>query len=287
MTDAALTATPAGRAPGQARDRRWILRAALNAVAGLGYFVIVAPILFVIWLSVFKNEIVSFPPEGYTLRWFAHILDQNNFVGGFTTSLQVGVVAMLGGLLLGVPASLVLARRRFFWREAVNTLLLLPLVVPGVVAGTAIYVYQIEVEILTEWPLLGSVFGLIAAHILITIPWTVRLVSASLVGFDRSIEEAALNLGATPLVAFFRVTLPAIRPGIVAAGLFSFIISFGNLEMTLFLIAPGRTTLPIAILQYLQWRIDPTIAAVSVLQIILIGAGMLLTDRYVKLTRVL
>jgi putative spermidine/putrescine transport system permease protein len=285
MTSAAATAGGGWR--GRIADGRWLGRAALYGVAGMGYFIIVAPILFVIWLSFFTNEIVSFPPEGYTLKWFARIFDQNNFVTGFLTSLQVGVAAMVGGLLLGVPASLMLSRRRFPGREAVNTLLLLPLVVPGVVAGTAIYIYQIEIEILTELPILGSVFGLIVAHVLITIPWTVRLVSASLAGFDRTIEEAALNLGATPFVAFIKITLPVIRPGIVAAGLFSFVISFGNLEMTLFLVAPGRTTLPIAILQYLQWRIDPTIAAVSVLQILLIAAAMLLTDRYVKLTRVL
>lgn len=260
---------------------------ALVAAAGLGYALILIPILFVCWLAFFSNEIVTFPPQGYTLRWFAHIFDQNNFVSGFLTSLQVGVVAMFGGLVLGVPASLVLARHAFRGREALNTLLVLPLVVPGIVAGTAIYVFQIEIEIATQLPLLGSLVGLVIAHIMITIPWTVRLLTASLVGFDRSIDEAALNLGATPLQTFFKVTLPVIKPGIVAAALFSFIISFGNLEMTLFLVAPGQTTLPIAILQYLQWRIDPTIAAVSVLQIALIGVGMLITDRYVKLTRVL
>ena len=120
---------------------------------------------------------------------------------------------------------------------------MLPLVVPGIVAGTAIYVFQIEIELATEWPLLGSRAGLVLAHIMITIPWTVRLLTASLAGFDRSIEEAALNLGATPLQAFLKVTLPVIKPGVVAAALFGFIISFGNLEMTLFLVAPGQTTL--------------------------------------------
>ncbi len=262
-------------------------RIALLGAAGLGYAVILMPILFVCWLSFFSNEIVTFPPQGYTLRWFAHIFDQNNFVSGFFTSLQVGIVAMIGGLVLGVPASLMLARSAFPGREVLNTLLVLPLVVPGIVAGTAIYVFQIEIELATELPLLGSRAGLVLAHIMITIPWTVRLLTASLAGFDRSIEDAALNLGATPLRAFLEVTLPVIKPGIVAAALFSFIISFGNLEMTLFLVAPGQTTLPIAILQYLQWRIDPTIAAVSLLQIVLIGAGMLIADRYVKLTRVL
>jgi len=268
-------------------DPRLIGRVALLAAAAFGYALILTPLFFVCWLSFFSNEIVTFPPQGYTLRWFAHIFDQNNFVSGFLTSLQVGIAAMVGGLVLGIPASLVLARRRFPGREALNTLLVLPLVVPGIVAGTAIYVFQIEVEVATEWPLLGSLAGLVFAHIMITIPWTARLLTASLAGFDRSLEEAAQNLGATPMKAFLKITLPVIKPGIVAAALFSFIISFGNLEMTLFLVAPGRTTLPIAILQYLQWRIDPTIAAVSLLQIALIGTGMLITDRYVKLTRVL
>jgi len=268
-------------------DFRVMGRMALLAAAAFGYTVILAPLIFVCWLSFFSNEIVTFPPSGYTLRWFAHIFDQNNFVSGFVTSLQVGIAAMIGGLILGVPASVVLARHRFPGRETLNTLLVLPLVVPGIVAGTAIYVFQIEIELATELPLLGSLAGLVLAHIMITIPWTVRLLTASFAGFDRSIEEAALNLGATPVQAFLKATLPVIKPGIVAAALFSFVISFGNLEMTLFLIAPGQTTLPIAILQYLEWRIDPTIAAVSLLQIGLIGAGMLIADRYVKLTRVL
>ena len=268
-------------------DRRWIGRAALGAVVVVGYAVIVAPLVFVSWLAFFRNEVVSFPPEGYTLRWFRNILDQNNFVDGFLTSLEVGLVAMPAGLAIGVPASLAVARRRFRGRETVNTLLLLPLVVPGVVAGAAIYVFQVEVEVVTGLPLVAALPGLVLAHVMITIPWTVRLVAASLSGLDPSMEEAAMNLGAGPATTFLRVTLPMIRPGIVAAALFSFIVSFGNLEMTLFLIGPGRTTLPIAILQYLEWRIDPTIAAVSFLQIGLIGGGMLLTDRYVKLARVL
>ena len=218
---------------------------------------------------------MTFPPHGYTLRWFAHIFDQNNFVSGFFTSLQVGVAAMIGGLAARRAGEPRARAPQVSGARGAQHAALLPLVVPGVVAGTAIYVFQIEVELATEWPLLGSRAGLILAHIMITIPWTVRLLTASLAGFDRSVEEAALNLGATPLQAFLKVTLPVIKPGVVAAALFGFIISFGNLEMTLFLVAPGQTTLPIAILQYLQWRIDPTIAAVSLLQIVLIGAGML------------
>ncbi|HSE79701.1 MAG TPA: ABC transporter permease [Alphaproteobacteria bacterium] len=268
------------------RDSRRVGRWALRAAAGASLGFILLPLIFVIWLAFFQNEIVSFPPEGYTLRWFRAIFDQNKFVDGFVVSIQTGVVATLLGLALGVPAALALARRRFVGREWINTLLLAPLVVPGVVLGTSIYVFHIEAEIATSLPIIGSLGGLIAAHTLVVIPWCVRLVSASLVGLDRATEEAAQNLGATPLVTFFRVTLPAIRPGIVAGALFGFVMSFGNLEMSLFLVGPGRTTLPIAILQYLEWKLDPTIAAVSVLQIAIIGAAMIVTDRYVKLARV-
>jgi putative spermidine/putrescine transport system permease protein len=243
-------------------------------------------LVFVIWLAFFRNEIVSFPPEGYTLRWFAAIFDQGKFVDGFVLSTQVGVVATAIGLALGVPAALALARRRFTGRETISTLLLLPLIVPGVVLGTSIYVFHIEAEIATGLPIIGSLAGLIAAHALIVIPWCVRLVTASLAGMDRATEEAAQNLGATPLVTFFRITLPAIRPGIVAAATFGFVTSFGNLEMSLFLVGPGRTTLPIAILQYLEWKLDPTIAAVSVVQIAIIATAMIVTDRYVKLAQV-
>src|SRR5204862_2721891 len=107
-----------------------------------------------------------------------------------------------------------------------------------------------------------------------------------LAGVDRAIEEAAQNLCANPWTTFWPITLPAIPPGIVAGALFAFVTSFDNLEMSLFLVGPGRTTLPIVILQYLEWKIDPTIAAVSVVQIVLIGTAMLITDHYVKLARV-
>ena len=264
------------------RIGRW----ALNGAAGLALAFILLPLALVTWLAFFRQEIPSFPPEGYSLQWFGAVLTNKSFAGGFLLSAQVGVTATLIGLALAVPASLAIARRRFSGRGFVNTLLLMPLIVPGVVLGTAIYVFQIETEVATGLPLLGSTAGLIAAHVLIIIPWVARLVTASLAGFDPTIEEAAKNLGAPPVTVFRRVTLPSIRPGIVAGALFGFVISFGNLELSLFLVGAGRTTLPIAILQYLEWKIDPTVAAVSVMQIALIGAAMLATDRYVKISQV-
>ena len=269
-----------------ATRRMPIGRWALNSAAALALGFILLPLILVTWLAFFRQEIPSFPPEGYSLQWFGAVLNNKSFVAGFILSFQVGVTATLIGLALAVPASLAIARRRFAGQGSANTLLLMPLIVPGVVLGASIYVFQIETEIATGLPLLGTTAGLIAAHALIVIPWAARLVTASLAGFDPTIEEAAKNLGAPPWTVFRRITLPAIRPGIVAAALFGFVTSFGNLEMSLFLVGAGRTTLPIAILQYLEWKIDPTVAAVSVMQIALIGVAMIVTDRYVKISQV-
>ena len=259
---------------------------ALNGAAGVALAYILMPLVFVVWLAFFRQEIPSFPPEGYSLKWFAAILDQRKFVDGFSLSLRVGVLATAIGLALGVPAALAVSRFRFKMRLPLSNLLLMPLIVPGVVLGTAMYVFHVEVENGLDVDVLGTFYALVAGHIVIVIPWVVRLVTASLAGVDRTIEEAAQNLGANPWTTFWRITLPAIRPGMVAGALFGFVTSFGNLEMSLFLVGPGRTTLPIVILQYLEWKIDPTIAAVSVVQILLIGGAMLITDRYVKLARV-
>ncbi|WP_206684147.1 ABC transporter permease [Teichococcus aerophilus] len=262
--------------------RRW----ALNGAAGLGLGFILLPLLLVMWLAFFRQEIPSFPPEGYSLKWFAEIPGNRAFTSGFLLSLQVSIAATAIGLLLAVPASMALVRSRLPLRGVLNTLLLLPLVVPGVVLGAAFYVGELELEMATEWPLLGSTIGLVIAHTLVVIPWAVRLITASLGTLNPTIEEAARNLGATPLTTFRRITLPAIRPGLVAGALFGFVTSFGNLEASLFLVGPGQTTLPIAILQYLAWKIDPTVAAVSLLQILVIGIAMLVTDRFVKLSQV-
>ena len=271
-----------GQALTRMRPGRWALPTAVVLV----YLYILSPVIFVAWIAFFDQDIIVFPPEGYTLRWFAQVWERRAFQRGFVTSFQVATVAMVCGVGLGTLASIALVRYRFRGREALNTLLLSPLIVPGIVAGLAIYVFFVYLDNLFEWELKGTLPGLVAAHVMLTLPWTVRLISASLQGIDRSVEEAAMNLGADAWTTFRRVTVPMMRAGIVAAARFSFITSFENLELTLFLVGPGRTTLPVAVLAYLEFKVDPLIAAVAFVQIVLIGALMLITDRYVKLSRI-
>ncbi|MBC8749282.1 MULTISPECIES: ABC transporter permease [Paraburkholderia] len=247
---------------------------------------VVLPLVIVVWVSFFANKIVGFPATGYTLHWYGHAWAQDPFREGFVTSVQVGLCATVIALLIGVPAALALARATFPGKGVINTMLLSPMLVPGIVAGCAVYVYYIQIEIFTEWQVAATLPGLIAAHTLLAVPWVVRLVTASLQSVGSGVEEAALNLGATPWTTFRRVTLPLARPGLVAGGLFSFIVSFTDVEKSLFLVGPGRTTLPIGIINYLEWNLDPTITAVATVQIVIIGIALVVSNRYVKLSHV-
>jgi len=271
------------------RGRSWrerLGRLAFRGMVAVTFTVILAPLLLVIWLSFFTNEILALPPEGYSLRWYQAIATQRQFIAGFQLSAVVALMAAAAGLLLTVPAAFALTRSDLPGREAMLHVLMSPLIVPAIVVGAGLYMGLVEFEVQTGLPVIGSAFGFAAGHVLLTIPWSMRLLVANLVGVDRSVEEAALSLGATPLIAALKVTLPLIWPGLVAAALFGFVVSFGNIEVSLFLVQPGSTTLPIAVLQYLEWKIDPTVAAVSSLQIALIATALLITDRFVNLAKV-
>jgi len=260
-------------------------RAVIHAVLAMGVAAVFLPLVLTFYLSVFDETLIVFPPHGYTLHWYAGILP--TFGAALRTSLLVALAAVAGSLALGIPAGIALSRYRFTGRGAVATLLLAPLTLPGVAIGLGIFVLAVLIEERTEWAMSGSVGLLVAAHVLITLPWVVRLCLASLANHDRAAEEAAASLGAPPLMVIWRVTLPAMRGGIVAGALFAFIVSFENLEMTLFLTAPGMTTLPIAVLQYLQYHIDPLVAAVAVAQVVLVGGALLLLDRLTPVSRVI
>ena len=260
-------------------------RLVFRALVAAAFALMLAPVLMVVVISVFREEIVSFPPSGLTLDWYVNAWARQEFARGFLTSLQVALSATLIGVPLGTAAAYALVRGRPPGAAALNTLLLGPLAVPGVVAGTALYMFYLRAEFWLDRDITSTLEGLVAAHVLLTIPWTVRLVTASLQGLDVAAEEAAANLGARAFTVFRRVTLPAMRPGIIAACLFSFIQSFENLELSLLLVGPGRTTLPVAMLNYLEFRVDPTLAAVATVQILLVAVLMLVTDRFVSIAR--
>lgn len=259
-------------------------RVILLALIASGAALIVVPLGLTVYLSLFDEKLILFPPRGYTLSWYPAILP--NFGKSVVTSLKLGALSVAGSLTLGILAGIGLSRYRFRGRGVVSTLLLLPLTVPGIALGLAIFVALVAVDEQLGTMVTGSMTGLILAHVMITTPWVVRLCLASLANHDRAAEEAAASLGAGPLTVIWRVTLPAMRAGIVAAALFAFVISFENLELALFLTGPGVTTLPVAVLQYLQYHIDPLVSAIAVAQIIAVAALLLILDRFVRLGQV-
>ena len=261
-------------------------RGLMRILIAIAYVIVFAPVSMIVTTSFFSQEIISFPPAVMTLHWYLNAWDRPEFLRGLMTSLQVALLAATVGVPIGTAAALAIVRGEFRGKQAISALLLAPLAVPGVVAGSGLYMFYVLAEDLLDRDIKATTEGLVAAHVLLTIPWTVRLVVASLQGFDRSAEEAAANLGANPFTVFRRITLPMMRPGIVAAAMFSFIQSFENLDLSLLLVGPGRITLPVAMLNYLEFRIDPTLAAVATVQILIVGVLMVVTDRFVKLSRV-
>jgi len=267
-------------------DATTLFKTLRTIITYLVYTVMLTPVVLVVWAAFFDSTFMSFPPPGYTLNWFVRAAEHTAFTSGFNTSIKVALAATFLGVLTGTAASLVIIRSGLRGMKLLQGLLLTPMIVPNIVLGIALYIFFIAVANWSGFDLTQGILGLVLAHTLLTIPWSVRLICANLVGLNRSIEEAAANLGAPPLVVFWRITLPMMRSGVIAAALFSFIISFENLEISLLLVQPGSTTFPIALMQYLEFQMDPTVAAATAVQVAVVAAVLLITDRFVKLSRV-
>lgn len=218
---------------------------------------LLAPIVVVVATAFTTSNYPVFPPEGFTLRWFERFMGMSEFTDAIRLSTALALASTAVSTVLGTFAALALVRWRIPGRAAISALMLSPILFPAIVLGLALLVFYHRIG------LSGSFVGLVTAHSLLTTPFVIRLVSASLADFDPAVEEAARNLGAGWWRTFLQVTLPLIRPGVLAGALFAFIISFDELVITLFLAGPGLETLPIRIFTYVEYSSDPTISAIS------------------------
>jgi putative spermidine/putrescine transport system permease protein len=257
-----------------------------NTILTLIFIFILLPVGMVVYMSLISNSLITFPPKGYSFSWYSKILDQPDFFNAFILSFEVAFVATIFSLIIGLLTSLALSKYEFKGKGFLQNIYLSPLVVPAIITGIAIYIFLFNAQKWLGLRIVPSMASLIIAHIVITIPWTVRLIHAGLEGTSQSLEEAAINLGASRFKAYWHVIIPTIRPSLIAAGIFAFIFSFNNLEISLMLVSPGQTTLPIAIYNYVFWKLDPLIAAVSTVQIVIIAILMIIADRIVGLSKV-
>ena len=254
------------------RQPRRILMAALG---GLTVFYLLAPTLVIVPMSFTEAEILSFPPQGFSLQWYEHMLTDTQWSTSIVNSLIVAVLTAALATVLGTLAALGLSRGRFPGRSLVNGLVLSPLIVPVVVIAIGMF------GLFVQWKISGSVLGLVLAHTALALPFVVVNVGTSLQTMDRNLELAAANLGANPRRSFMHITLPIILPGVVAGAIFAFITSWDEVVTAIFLTTARFRTLPVEMWEQVRQVVDPTVAAVST-TLLVVTTGLLLLLIFVR-----
>jgi putative spermidine/putrescine transport system permease protein len=242
---------------------------------------IIGPLLVMIAISLTADGYISLPYNGISLRWYEDMLQQKIFFDAALNSILLGVEATATSVVLGTAVALAVTRYRFPGRGLILLLSGAPLFVPLVMTGLAVLVFFSALGIG------GPALRLYVAHVSLTVPYIVRMVSVSMAGFDWNQELAARNLGASPLRAFLEVTLPQIVPGVIAGAAFAFIISFDDVGMSIFLTGAAYKTLPVELFAFAAFDLTPMIAAVSVTMIVFSALFVLIIERMFGMQRVL
>lgn len=271
-------------------------------ICGLIFFFLIAPIIVIIPLSfnaepyfTFTDRMLSFDPEGYSMRWYRSLLTfgmqnpdatgwalwsdawQNaNWVKAAKNSIIIGVFSTLLATVLGTLAALGLSRPEMPFRRAIMAILISPMIVPLIITATGMFFFYsnpCELLGLVGLPtncgrLAGTYLGVILAHATLGIPFVIITVTATLVGFDQSLNRAAASLGANPRTTFFRVTMPLILPGVISGALFAFVTSFDEVVAVLFIAGPEQQTIPRQMWNGIREQISPAILAVATLLVI-------------------
>lgn len=238
-------------------------RIVLFTLAGMILFYLLVPTLVVIPMSFNSAEFLSFPPPGLSLKWYKALFQERGWVAATILSFEVGFAATFFATVLGTLAAYGLVRSTFRYRPFVMALIISPIVIPPIVVGVAIY------GLLADWGLIGKRTGLVIAHSIGAISYIVVIVTATLSRFDFSLERASMSMGAGPIRTFRKVTLPLIRPGIIAGAIFAFIHSFDELVITMLIAGIYSQTLPLKIWENIRFEISPIIAAISTILVFL------------------
>jgi len=228
------------------------------------------PVIFIALLSFGSSQWLQFPPPGWTLKWYEALFADARWLEAMFNSLKIGICVTVLSVALGLPAAFAIVRGRFPGRALLHAVFISPMVVPVIILAIALYALVLKLG------LNGTLFAFIAAHLVLAVPFSVICIVNSLEGFDISIEKAAIVCGATKLQAIRRVTLPAIRLGVLSGALFSFLVSWDEVVLSIFMASPGLQTLPVKMWATLRQDLTPVIAAVSTLLIVLTIAAMLI-----------
>ena len=238
-------------------SRLGILRYILSAIGIVVGLFLLLPIMLIVAISFGSSRWLQFPPPSWTLKWYREIFADSDWLASFLTSLEIALCVMVLATVIGLMASFALTRGRFFGRELLRAFFLTPMVLPVVVLAVALYALFLRLH------LNGTFIGFVIAHLVVALPFAIISISNSLERFDKAIEDAAVLCGASPLEAKLRVTLPAIKLGIFGAAIFSFLASWDEVVIAIFMASPDLQTLPVRIYSTLRQDLSPVIAAVS------------------------
>ncbi|WP_448951069.1 ABC transporter permease [Labrys neptuniae] len=253
-----------------------------NGLIGLGLAFLVVPLLVAGLLAFDARDYLGpLPPPGLSLHWFEKLFSQDYVAVGLTISLEIALLATLVNVVIGTAAAVGLDRGEFRGKGVIMGAFLSPLIVPAVVTGFALLLFLSKIGVVSGFP------RLLAGHIIITLPYALRATLASLVGRDKRLTEAALILGATERQAFWSVTLPLIRTGIVTGAVFTFAISMDDVAVSLFLTDPTTYTLPVALVSNMRASFDLTIAAAAVLLVGITAILIVILERFVGFDRLI
>jgi putative spermidine/putrescine transport system permease protein len=233
-----------------------------RAMIALGWLVaafVTAPLLVVVPISFSNAVSLEFPPPGWSLRWYAAYFADIRWTQPTLNSLLIACAVAVLTMLLVTPAAFALVRHRFGGKSAVNLLLMLPMVVPHIVLAIGYYAFLADLGLLHSFP------GVVLAHTALSVPVAFLVLTASLKGFDRTLERAAMSLGASPWQSFRHVTVPVLWPGFAAAALFAFVQSFDETVVAIFVSGANTETLPRRMFDAIRMQADPVIAVVSTL----------------------
>ena len=248
-----------------------------RALAACGYGVLLAPLVVVVILSFSSGEYLTFPPPGWSVRWYGALLGNAELTAAAGRSAVLALIVTAVSLAAGFPAALAVARGMV--PPAVSAALSAPLLLPTLVIGLALLMVLQPLGLLATWG------GLALGHLVVVLPFAVRILATAFAALPPDLEAAAATLGATPLRGFLHVTLPLAAPGAVAAATLSFLLSFDETVISLFLVGPRLTTLPVALFHYTEHRADPLVAALAGALIALAVMIVLAVDRLVGFTR--
>ncbi|MCG8689731.1 MAG: ABC transporter permease [Minwuiales bacterium] len=247
-------------------------RFALRVWAGLVYLFLFTPIFAVVLMSFSTSKYSTFPVRSWTGKWYSEAFGDEKIVAALQTSLLISVVAALIATLVGTLAAMGFVRNAFRSRELLRAFFLSPLIIPEIITGIALLSFA------TLLSVQGGMILVIIGHVLIGLPFVLTVVSARLYGFDRSLEEAAMDLGADEVTTFRRITLPLIMPGIAGGALLAFTVSFDNFLITYLLAGSEVMTIPVHIYSMIRFEFTPKIHAISTV-IIFVSVSLILVSQ--------